>query len=321
LNSIKVCGQVCDPSFSDSTSSNVKCKLSALPTTYSIESYTIIDEQYLMGTPFSSIAALTMSLWDGSNQNGWTSSAKNCYFGTAFRAGYVGVINEVKYFMSRFIRPRFVGQLKFQGSQDGSTWTDIFTVGEEIHEGWNYHNYPAGQELKYRFYRFFGLGYYSCMVGEVSLRGYEVIDNVDSSYTCQAQIFINGSLAKNLTGSITYQDALTPLLTSISPRFGSVVGGENVTFTGENFSSNVGDYSILIDNRVCTVLSANSTQIVCLTGKRPGLYATPTLEIYINGMGRVATQGMTFRYVNYWSEPLTWGGEFAPIEGDLVYIP
>jgi G8 domain len=38
-------------------------------------------------------------------------------------------------------------------------------------------------------------------------------------------------------------------------------------------------------------------------------------------MGRVATQGMTFRYVNYWSEPLTWGGDFAPIDGDLVYIP
>jgi hypothetical protein len=25
--------------------------------------------------------------------------------------------------------------------------------------------------------------------------------------------------------------------------------------------------------------------------------------------------------VNYWSEPLTWGGEFAPIEGDMIYIP
>jgi len=25
--------------------------------------------------------------------------------------------------------------------------------------------------------------------------------------------------------------------------------------------------------------------------------------------------------VNYWSEPLTWGGEFPPIEGDLVSIP
>jgi hypothetical protein len=25
--------------------------------------------------------------------------------------------------------------------------------------------------------------------------------------------------------------------------------------------------------------------------------------------------------VNYWSEPLTWGGEFAPIKGDMIYIP
>ena len=26
-------------------------------------------------------------------------------------------------------------------------------------------------------------------------------------------------------------------------------------------------------------------------------------------------------YVNYWSDDTTWGGEFAPIEGDMVYIP
>jgi hypothetical protein len=43
--------------------------------------------------------------------------------------------------------------------------------------------------------------------------------------------------------------------------------------------------------------------------------------IKISGKGYVATQGLIFRYVNYWSEPLTWGGEFAPIEGDMVYIP
>jgi len=28
-----------------------------------------------------------------------------------------------------------------------------------------------------------------------------------------------------------------------------------------------------------------------------------------------------FRYVNYWSDTITWGGEFAPIEGDMVAIP
>ncbi len=38
-------------------------------------------------------------------------------------------------------------------------------------------------------------------------------------------------------------------------------------------------------------------------------------------MGSVATQGLVFRYVNYWSEPSTWGGEFAPIDGDMVHVP
>ena len=66
-----------------------------------------------MGVPFSSISALTMSVWDGSHQNGWTSTTRNCFFGTQFRAGYIGVINEVKYFMSRFSKAKYIGILKF----------------------------------------------------------------------------------------------------------------------------------------------------------------------------------------------------------------
>ena len=139
--------------------------------------------------------------------------------------------------MSRFTKAKFIGILKFQGSSNGATWTDIFTVGQEIHEGWNYQNYEAGKELKYRYYRFFGSGDGSCLVGEVSLRGYEVIDDTADIYTCQAQLYLNGSSAANFTGPIMYQSSLTPLLKSISPRFGSVVGGETVTFEGENFSS------------------------------------------------------------------------------------
>jgi hypothetical protein len=170
----------------------VRCTIPPLATTYSIDKYAIVTESYLMGVPFSSIADQTMKVWDGSHQNGWTNYGANCYFGTAFRAGYVGVLNEVKYFMSRFTRVFFVNKLRFEASQDGKTWTTIFTVGEEIHEGWNYYNYPAGKELKYRYYRFFGPSYGSCVVGEVSLRGYEVIDSTATSYTCQTQLMING---------------------------------------------------------------------------------------------------------------------------------
>ena len=155
--------------------------------------------------------------------------------------------------MSRFNKGNFIGKLKFQGSANGSTWTDIFVVGQEIHEGWNYYNYPAGQELKYRYYRFYGTTWGSCIVGEISLRGYEVIDSTADTYTCQASVTVNGEASKALTGNIVYDSNLTPLLKSISPRFGSVVGNETVTFEGENFSSVTSDYSILIDNRVCTV--------------------------------------------------------------------
>ena len=110
-----------------------------------------------------------------------------CWFGAAFRPGYVGVLNEVKYFMGRFDKNKFEGKLRFEASMTGSTgtWTTIFTVGKEIHEGCNYYNLPAGKELKYRYYRFYGSAWGSCVVGEVSLRGYEVIDSTNQTLTLQ----------------------------------------------------------------------------------------------------------------------------------------
>ena len=120
-------------------------------------------------------------MFDGSNQNGWTSEAAKCFFGTSFKVGYIGVISEVKYFMSRFNRTNFVDKLRFEGSQDGITYSTIFTVSQEIHEGWNTYNYQ-GKELRYRFYRFYGPSAGSCIVGELGLKGFEVINNNDSTY-------------------------------------------------------------------------------------------------------------------------------------------
>ncbi len=141
----------------------------------------------------------------------------------------------------------------------------------------------------YRYYRFYGPSTGSCIVGEVSLRGYEAIDNNSPSIVCNAQISINGGTAVQLTGDITYQNTLTPLLTSISPRFGTVTGGETVTFNGNNFSNNPSDYTVLIDGRPCSVTSATSTSFQCTTASRPGLYPDPTLSITIAGQGSVAT--------------------------------
>jgi hypothetical protein len=46
-----------------------------------------------------------------------------------------------------------------------------------------------------------------------------------------------------------------------------------------------------------------------------------TLEITVNNMGRVSNQQKVFKYVSMWSDETTWGGEFAPMEMESVWIP
>jgi hypothetical protein len=101
---------------------------------------------YIKGTLYGSDNDNLEAVFDGMNPNGWKSEAKDCYFGTYFREGYIGFIVEARYFMNRFTRSNFVGNLRLEGSQDGLTYTTIFTVGEEIHEGWNYYTFETGKE-------------------------------------------------------------------------------------------------------------------------------------------------------------------------------
>ena len=60
---------------------------------------------------------------------------------------------------------------------------------------------------------------------------------------------------------MTYNGSITPLLASITPRFGKVEGGENISFAGIGFSSSISDYIITIDGINCPVFSATSTLV------------------------------------------------------------
>jgi len=125
--------------------------------------------------------------------------------------------------MKRPLRASYVGITKFQGSQDGVTYTDIFTVGEEIHEGWNYYSFNDNNDLKYRYYRVYGASKSACAIGELKLRGVEVIDDNNSAYSsCPINLSLNGDSDIAITGTITYSAAKTPLLTAITPRYGQV---------------------------------------------------------------------------------------------------
>lgn len=99
----------------------------------------------------------------------------------------------MKYFINYIDnRDQYEENLMFEGSADGETYTEIFTVGADVHEGWNYVDWEAGNYQNYRFYRFRGLGGSNgpCRIHELTFKGNEVIEDSNSSYSCTPQLVL-----------------------------------------------------------------------------------------------------------------------------------
>ncbi len=69
-------------------------------------------------------------------------STNGCFVGVQFGAGYVGVVNEVSFFLDEFNVDLVVDHLQIQGSTDNfvSSIETLVTVGLEAHEGWNFYD-------------------------------------------------------------------------------------------------------------------------------------------------------------------------------------
>ena len=159
-------------------------------------------------------------------------------------------------------------------------------------------------------------------MNEIKFTGVETIDSDLPSFGCEAKIMFQGAekVLTEFSGEVTYIGALTPKLVAMSPRFGTVTGGTDVTFSGSGFSAVPAENSITIDGIDCPVSTAAEDAITCTTGKRPGLRIS-TLVIKVANKGNAALQQKLFRYVSMWTDDTTWGGEFAPMEMESVYVP
>jgi len=70
----------------------------------------------------------------------------NCFIGMSFKPGHVGLISQVKWFMGDITSGDtafLINNLILQGSMDNLTFTDIFAVDENVHEGWNYQTWKG----------------------------------------------------------------------------------------------------------------------------------------------------------------------------------
>ena len=201
---------------------------------------------------------------------------------------------------------------------DGVEFTDLWTVDAGVHEGWNSHDFEEGSKPSFNIYRFQGSAAGACRVGEVKLHGIESIDNNDSLYTCTPKLTLDGTTTE--LNSVVFDASYTPVLTGMSERYGSVLGGETIEFYGTGFSASA-TTTITIDNRPCSVESTTTTTITCTTADKPYVPDEPVLVIHIDGSGHVATKGMVYRYVSRWSDSQTWGYDLSPQDGEAVNIP
>jgi hypothetical protein len=207
----------------------------------------------------------------------------------AFKPGHVGLLSSIKWFMGDIANgdtTYLQDKLIFQGSDDNTTYTDIFKVDLNVHEGWNYKTWEAGSYKKFRYYRFHGDAANICIMNELKFTGVETIDNEDPTYDCDVKVIVQGQ-DNAVTNKVLFKNTLTPLLTAISPRYGTVTGGTSVTFTGTGFSEVMTDNTIVIDGIPCVVESSSATAVICTTGKRPGL-RTSRLDIKVANKGSVA---------------------------------
>jgi hypothetical protein len=204
--------------------------------------------------------------FDGSVFTRVDENSSTCQLGMAFKEGYVGSLQQVKYFINYINnRAQYENNLVFEAynveSPTDADITQLFTVGESVHEGWNYYEFADGSYPNFRYYRFRGLGGNSgpCRIHEISFKGLEVIQNTDATYSCTPKLVIDGESDVSFTNAVTFEGTKSSLLTAVSPRYGTRLGGDTVTFTGTNLSATTTDYTITIDGIACPVTTASTT--------------------------------------------------------------
>jgi hypothetical protein len=205
-------------------------------------------------------------------------------------------------------------------SNDSVTWTVIFTIDSTVHIGWNMWR-PSTTIPLARYVSFQSNSTSKCAIAEFEVTGV-VFSGSTPTLTSNSvnASFTDGYHSVVWPNMVTYLSNMTSVVSSISPSTASPAGGANITLTGTNFGTNSAVVSVTADGIPCAVQSVSATQIVCTVGARPNLPTVSTFVVTIGGNFASLTCP-NFTYAFRWSDPLTWGGDIPPIDGDTVYVP
>ncbi|XP_064635838.1 fibrocystin-L-like [Lineus longissimus] len=118
----------------------------------------------------------------------------------------------------------------------------------------------------------------------------------------------------------TYQAALTPSISSVSPARGGTGGGTTITINGSGFGTSSSDVTVDIAGSDCAVQTVSDTTITCITSARsPSVMAKVAVSVGTNG--QAPEDNADFHYIDVWSSPYTWGTNLSlPVDGDMIVV-
>lgn len=320
---VTVCGSAATFDLDSSTSSSLTVLAPAYINVHSQETFNILTSEVVSGAFLSEATTNGGLAFDGITTNKVTGTG-GVSIGYDFGAGNVAQLTKVRYFLGTMTdkQTNCVDKVRFQSSLDGSTWTDVFTGGILMRKGWNVHNFIATESSQ--FFRMKVDNMAACPIAELEIIGNVVIDKTDVTKSCDVIVTTTGGSTQTFSGAVNYNDGATSKVTDIMPRYGSYKGGQTITIEGQGFSTVVSETSVAVDGIDCSVTSVSSTHIKCITGARPVVVSNPTTTVSFSGStvnGFASMGDNDFVYANYWTDLETWGGEYAPQDGESIIVP
>ena len=260
-----------------------------------------------------------------------------CYVGVGLGSGTKALISRARFFPTHQMADKANGGF-FETSADLQTWNKIGATIGDAHQGWNWIDAKLAGQIPSRYVRYVGPPGSKCEMTQFEFFGVPA----SATSTCAVQVSVTEPLTHPSLGlmttdhrvaaketsslAFTFTKEATGIIESISPKFGSSLGGERVTIKGRNLAASDQVAAVKINGKVCNVESANAAQIVCRTTARGRRDEMQPLGIVVHnaaeGKGNaIVKPSIVYRYLDRWSQVNTWLNDEPPLEGDTVIIP
>jgi len=109
---------------------------------------------------------------DGAISTIYSSTNPTCYVGLNFGSNTFANISSIKYMPNPAwaTAANYLKGATFEGSNDSTTWTTIFTIDtSQVHSGWNY--WMPSSVIQYQFVRFSHTSVSGCQLSDFVFEG------------------------------------------------------------------------------------------------------------------------------------------------------